>query len=405
MGYSVRKLPWKKSEPKWKLQFVTYKKAIVSQAGVKEKKTWDIDKTRWADLGFTSRMTVEEAQTRAKQLNTIEKEKDRELRRLDVKKEQDKLAKDVNAYLPQTFKEEFEREYFSLIHNSHGDLVYKQGTKRSVWTKAQRIILELKIEPFYFYQRSNKFYEYFIREGASPSYAYKVIRILDDWGRFMCFKLGQSYRPIPKPRGPRLSKLRESYYSKKDFKRRDSMPLCPYELESKRDAMRRENYEALFIAVWFGLRPMELTRLKEEGNHKISTDENGQRYLEVYQHKLVSRHPEDRWKIIPVLFKEQEKAIEFIERDEFIPPVTNTIKRHFGEEVKSYGPRKGFTDLMLSLGQPLVFISNWMGHSSVERTMKSYKCKQITHYIDSRGSVCSFQRSKKVKGLTHYVST
>lgn len=52
--------------------------------------------------------------------------------------------------------------------------------------------------------------------------------------------------------------------------------------------------------------------------------------------------------------------------------LVKTVRRYFGEGIDLYGGRKGFNDLMLSKGQALENISAWMGHSTLERTLRSY---------------------------------
>ena len=70
MGYYVRALPWKKSDPRWKVQFVSYKsKDTKNSNAVKAKKEWDVDPDRWRSLGFHKLMTLDEAKVRARQLN------------------------------------------------------------------------------------------------------------------------------------------------------------------------------------------------------------------------------------------------------------------------------------------------------------------------------------------------
>ena len=72
MGYFIKKLEWKKSFPKWKIQYVSYKsKDIKNSKAVHPKKTWDVEKDRWRALGFSKTMSIEDAKVRAKQLNTI----------------------------------------------------------------------------------------------------------------------------------------------------------------------------------------------------------------------------------------------------------------------------------------------------------------------------------------------
>ncbi len=70
MGYYVRALPWRKSNPRWKLQFVSYKlQDIKDPNAIKAKKEWDVDPDRCRSLGFHKMMTLDEAKIRARQLN------------------------------------------------------------------------------------------------------------------------------------------------------------------------------------------------------------------------------------------------------------------------------------------------------------------------------------------------
>jgi hypothetical protein len=112
-------------------------------------------------------------------------------------------------------------------------------------------------------------------------------------------------------------------------------------------------------------------------------NEDGSSVLWIYQEKLVSVPPRYRWKLLPVFLPEQEAGLTLIERGEFKRPLVKTVKRHFGSRVTLYGGRKGFSDLMLSLGQDFINISQWMGHSSIQRTWKSYKSRLIVHHHSS----------------------
>jgi hypothetical protein len=64
MGYYVRTLPWKKSDPKWKLQFVSYKSQDTKESkAIKAKKEWDIDlyggRKGFTDLMLSKGNTIE----------------------------------------------------------------------------------------------------------------------------------------------------------------------------------------------------------------------------------------------------------------------------------------------------------------------------------------------------------
>src|SRR4051794_15512753 len=70
MGYYIKSLPGKKSSPKWKVQFISYKKSDTQNSRAqKPKREWDVSKPRWASLGFYPSLTLGEARVRAKQLN------------------------------------------------------------------------------------------------------------------------------------------------------------------------------------------------------------------------------------------------------------------------------------------------------------------------------------------------
>jgi integrase len=95
--------------------------------------------------------------------------------------------------------------------------------------------------------------------------------------------------------------------------------------------------------------------------------------LWVYQTKLIALPPIDRWKPVPLIYDEQKFAAKIIEDGLFERPLNKTVRRYFGEGVTLYGGRKGFTDLMLGKGHTLEAISQWMGHSTIGRTWRTYK--------------------------------
>lgn len=81
MGYRLKKLPSKKSDPQWKVQYVSYKKSDIENFDqTNPRKTWDVGKDRWKPLGFYKYMTFEEAKVRAKQLNAQKQHKAQEER-------------------------------------------------------------------------------------------------------------------------------------------------------------------------------------------------------------------------------------------------------------------------------------------------------------------------------------
>ncbi len=160
----------------------------------------------------------------------------------------------------------------------------------------------------------------------------------------------------------------------------ESDPITPDQLRQAKPKLKKEHYSWLFLSVWLGLRSREIDQLKDGRFVRLQCAVNGKPILWIYQTKLVSVPPQYRWKLIPIIFKEQEAALKVICSRTFRRPAVKIVKRNFGANTTLYGGRKGFTDLMLTHQQDFVHISQWMGHSSIERTRKSYKSRRITHF-------------------------
>ena len=170
----------------------------------------------------------------------------------------------------------------------------------------------------------------------------------------------------------------EVYYNKAEKGRDASKPLVPEILYSSMGKMKTEQFNWLYLSVWLGLRPQEVDNLKNKELWNIEETCNP-KILWVFQTKIVSLPHEDRWKPIPILFHEQEFAVRIIKAQKFQRPLVKTIHHYLGEGIDLYGGRKGFVDLMLSKGHALENISVWMGHSTLERTWKSYKQRKKYH--------------------------
>jgi hypothetical protein len=93
--------------------------------------------------------------------------------------------------------------------------------------------------------------------------------------------------------------------------------------------------------------------------------------------------PRYRWKLIPIVFTGQSDVVRIVESGNFKRPLNKTIQSYFGKFTTLYGGRKSFTDLMLGHQQQLENISQWMGHSTIERTWRNYKSRVITHFNPS----------------------
>ena len=380
MGYYVRALSWKKKAPQWKVQFVSYKKSDFHRAdAVKPKKEWDVGKDRWRSLGFHQSMTSIEAQGRAKQLNSqlFVQRQEEQLRKIETTRRSN--LKRYEAFLPEEFTSEFELR-FVRSRDSDTDAGKRRRTRAySLWQAAQRMIVSVGIEPSDWFYHTLDINDFFHQRKYSVRYIQSTLKMANLWGFFICRKMGRPFLPIPIPRGYERQRLIQAYYEKDRKTRQPSQPLTPEVLKSAFRKLNRPNYHWLVLSVWLGLRPQEIDNLHDGKMWSIEKLGNGKRVLWVFQTKIIALPIEDRWKPIPILFDEQEFALRILKGKSFRRPIMKTMRKHFGEGIDLYAGRKGFTDLMLAKGHALENISVWMGHSTLERTWKSYKNRRKYH--------------------------
>ncbi len=242
------------------------------------------------------------------------------------------------------------------------------------------MILEIQHDPRDWYDEYLQFYDYFYKRKCSFSYIRKILGILNLWGFFLARKLGTPFFSIPAPRGYEKSRLIDAYFEKTAGRGKQSDPISPNQLAMNRDKFKEKYYNWIYLTVWLELRPMEVDQVKNKNNFRIFITDDGTPVLWVFQTKLVSVPPRFRWKLIPLFLDEQKRALEIIQSDIFDRPRTKLVKLHFGSNTTLYGGRKDFTDLMLSLHQNLENVSQWLGHSSIDRTWKHYKSKVAVHF-------------------------
>ena len=161
MGYYIRLLPNKRSSPCWKLQFISQKKEFTKGSTAKAPtRTWDIPKERWSELGFRSYMTVDQARLRQRQLNAQINLKRHEERRLGFEQKKHLLETKCVAFLPEPYREQFEQRYFA-----GGRLRATVASKElSHWRAAQRLILEIQLEPSDWFDEAPRIYDWFFEE-------------------------------------------------------------------------------------------------------------------------------------------------------------------------------------------------------------------------------------------------
>jgi hypothetical protein len=380
MGYYVRALPWKKSDPRWKLQFVSYKSQDTKDSNaIKAKKEWDVDPDRWRSLGFHKLMTLDEAKVRARQLNAQDFVKRQEERIQRIAIEENNNKKKYDSVLPIEFVEEFESRYLRSRDSETRKGRRKTSHARSKWNAAKKMIVALKIDPSEWYYYNKEVYDYFHDQQLSISYSISILSLVNAWGYFICRKLAKPFLPVTRPRGYERQRLLDAHYQRNKNSRKASDPLPPEVLHDASGKMNQANFNWLFISVWLGLRPQEIDNLHESDLWRVETPIVGRKVFWIFQTKIIALPPEDRWKPIPILYEEQEFALRIIQSGQFKRPLIKTMRNYFSKDIDLYGGRKGFTDLMLSKGNTIENISIWMGHSSLDRTWRSYKQKQKFH--------------------------
>lgn len=245
----------------------------------------------------------------------------------------------------------------------------------------QKMCVSLNLDASEFKSNSKKIYKYFIEQKISPSYASRLITILNRWGVFVSKSRNKFYEEVQIPKGNQLSAIADAQQTKSGINtelgvRTESLPLSPEKLNTAKGRLSGEHYNWLFLSIWLGLRPEEVDLLKNLKRFKVEADlKRKLTILHVYQSKLRSVAENKRWKYIPIIFPEQFRCLEIIKDGRFERPLNKTVRKHVGSGITLYGGRKGFVDLMLSKGQKLEDISMWLGHKDISTTWLHYKDK------------------------------
>lgn len=358
----------------WTLYYQFYQEGIRSQESV--------SRLAYEELGFRSDMSLVDARSRAKQLNSerkIDKDKIRrsanrviELKLIDKTLFPPEL---VNAFMERLSEENFGSDEHLKKIFSHFNFI-------------QKMLLELKItSPSDYREESKRIYKYFVRKKVSVNYGNRLISLLNRWGKFISKIRGQFFEEVEAPKGREKAAIAESQRSKSGKNselgvRMASDPLTPEILNSMKDKVSAETYNWLYLSVWLGLRPEEVDSVSNKKAVKITYDDiNKVNVVSIYQSKLMSISEELRWKHIPLIFKEQDRCLDIIEKKNIHRPHPKTIRKHSGNDrITCYGGRKGFVDLCLDRNQEVTDISMWLGHKNSTITMNVYKQRQIVRF-------------------------
>ena len=359
MGYQVKKRYARNDGSLvWRILYVTHT--------TNKRLHRNISKSEWPAIGFTASMTYEEAKERAKQLSSQAWLKIQEDKRNIIQrrlKEEDKI---ICSWLPSQLCERFETEVLkNKVCWGEDNRHYKQLLV--YWRTTKRIVKAVNLEPCEWNDSRNLIYAFFKKNKWSVSYAQKVIRVLNLYGKFYGKNLNKFYDEVPKPTGEASAKIHEAFFGKRP-QGLTSAPLTWDLLRRAKSNLSPENFNWLYLSLWLGLRPSEINSLK----YKIETH-NNTTVLAVFQHKLVRLPIDQRWKFIPILFQEQEEAIRIIKTVNYKTPSLSVVKKYINDQTTLRGGRKGFIALMYERGQfPKHVAYRWLGHKNMRTTDNFY---------------------------------
>ena len=330
-------------------------------------KTKSVPKNAWFQLGFRPEMSLEQAKARAKELNKTRQLEAKKIVSIGRRVEDVKQVRSV--YLPSDLVSEFTQ--WLADNKVRGS---KQKEKLfSHWELAQTIIAEAKLFPQDFYLNAGKLLSFFVRRKYSMSYVRKIMAVLNWWGTFYASKKSTPYYPL-KNLDSSLTGEIERAYSESDGFVGPSDPLTPEMLEAKKSSMKPEQWQWLYCTVWLGLRPSEIEqRNQKRRSFEIYFDEDaGCEVLRIFQPKLRNK-PDVAWKFIPLFLPEMITAAGYLSGD-LKAPTLKTMHATFKGRVTLYGGRQGFVSLMVNRhSQDINQVSNWLGHTNIYRTKRSYE--------------------------------
>lgn len=359
----------------WSIYYQFYKDG-------KKQKPELVQKLAYPEFGFRLDMSLEEARARVKQLNA-----ERKIDKDKIRKSAERVV-ELKLLDKTLFPPDAVNEFIELLEEENfGSEAHLKKTI-SRFNFIQKLAVELKLSsPAVYKESTKKIYKYFIKKKVSLNYSKTLISVLNRWGHFVSKRQGSYYEEVPVPKGRERSAIAEAQRTKVGKKsergvRIKSDPLTPEILANMKDNVSEEHYNWLYLTVWLGLRPEEADSVKDENATKITYREEDKVYiLSVYQSKLMSVPENERWKHIPLIFKEQKECLDIIKAKPIKRPHSKTVRKHSkSDKINLYGGRKNFVDLCLDRGQDFVDVSAWMGHTDTSITYEVYKQRQLVRY-------------------------
>lgn len=326
--------------------------------GERQRRT--VPQAEWPGLGLEADKGLDAAREALKHINSLEQE---ERGRQRILRQVEQSAEADYRYLPKALVTEFEA---NVLKNSDRPI------KQAHWQAAKKLIRAVGLAPKDWKFNRRVFYQWMRDKSRrySPDYSTDILRVVNMWGEYLCYRTNSFWAPIPPPKGPELVAIRRAYFDKTKGGR-DSARLSLVQLEAKGREIPEAAHNWLYVSVAFGLRPEEIDRaLSDEQYHRIEGET-----LKVFQFKLERLgYPwKQCWKAITVELPHQLAALELLKRGAPLKrPGRKMLKKWFGKKVGYYAGRKEFAPYMRKQGFSAYQVMRWLGHQDLQTLRKNY---------------------------------
>ena len=126
-------------------------------------------------------------------------------------------AKRYDSVLPTEFVEEFEKRFIRTRDSETIKGLRKKSRAYSHWKAAQKVIVELQIDPSDWFYSIHEIYDHFCRRRLSLRYINSILKFVNLWGYFISKKLARPYHPVPIPRGYERQRILDAFYEKDGY--------------------------------------------------------------------------------------------------------------------------------------------------------------------------------------------
>lgn len=327
----------------------------------------------WARYGFHSEMTYEQAATHLKILNSRSKDRDIKEKKARFKYVESEQKKELlkSAYLPEVIVDSFEKK----LKNDSYSANYEKSKTHFHWKTAMRVIANLEMAPAEWSDNKRSVLKKL--EGFAPSTVAKLLSLINAYGVFYSKKMGTFFEKIEMPKGAEVGRISDRYLDKTGGKTKEAkgVNLSSMNTIKLSEDLTKEEINWCILCLGLALRPSEADMVAKRDDKNVTIAKSS---VKVYQSKLVSLPKKMRYKEVIIKHGFQKEALELLKSKKlFQKPSKNKIQKVLGEEYGLYSFRKGYQDIMLSFDESITRISLDLGHSSIDRTWKSYR-KRIT---------------------------